>query len=125
MNSLVKPFAERMAEAMVFPPEGVEWQKGYCPICGSWPNMDLIKGNEGHRWLRCSFCSHQWRFPRIVCPFCETEDHDKIEIIYSEARPFERAELCHNCRHYLAGIDTRELNVEPVLEVERFGVGLS
>ncbi len=139
VNRLVMPFAERMAEGYALPgdagprsaiaagkipapprgpsSEGVEWLRGYCPICGSWPNLSLIKGNEGHRWLRCSFCSCEWRFARIACPFCQTDDHDKIEIIYSDARPFERVELCHNCGHYLAGIDTRECAAPPVLEV--------
>ncbi|MEW6347911.1 MAG: formate dehydrogenase accessory protein FdhE [Thermodesulfobacteriota bacterium] len=122
VTTCIKPFAEKMAERVVPLADELQWLKGYCPICGSWPQMGFIRGKEGQRWLRCSFCGHEWRFTRIACPFCETDDHDKLEILYTEERAFERAELCHSCRRYLVSIDSRERIAEPVPEVAALGL---
>ena len=101
LTQLVKPYAAKKAEAFAELIQESKWLKGYCPICGSWPEMGFLEGREGRRWLRCSFCSHEWTFSRTECPFCESHDPDKLEIFYSEGRPFERAELCYECRKYL------------------------
>ena len=108
LTQLFKPYAAKKAEACAELIQESKWLKGYCPICGSWPEMGFLEGREGRRWLRCSFCSHEWRFSRTECPFCESDDQEKLEIFYSEDRPFERAELCHECRKYLVSVDLRE-----------------
>jgi len=105
---LVKPYAAKKAEAFAELIQESKWLKGYCPICGSWPEMGFLEGREGRRWLKCSFCSHEWTFSRTECPFCESDNPDKLEIFYSEDRPFERAELCYECRKYLVSVDLRD-----------------
>ncbi len=122
LTRCIRPFVEKIVERVVPLAEELQWLKGYCPICGSWPEMGFIRAKEGQRWLRCSFCAHEWRFARVACPFCETDDHDKLEILYTEERPFERAELCHACRRYLVSIDTRDRISEPVPEVAALGL---
>ncbi len=117
LSQLVKPYAERFAASIVPLHEELQWLKGYCPICGSWPETSFIEGKEGRRWLRCSFCAHEWRYMRTACPFCENSDHEKLELIYSEDRDFERAELCHECKRYIVGIDLRDRTEDPVMEV--------
>jgi FdhE protein len=118
---LVKPCAAKKAEAFAELIQKFKWLKGYCPICGSWPEMGFLEGLEGRRWLRCSFCSHEWTFSRTECPFCESHDPDKLEIFYSEGRPFERAELCYECRKYLVSVDLRD-RLEVVREVAALGM---
>lgn len=105
---IVKPFAENRAESLPPMPEDLQWLKGYCPVCGSWPELSYLEGKEGRRWLRCSFCGHEWSFARIQCPFCETKDHEKLEMVFQEGREHERAELCHECMKYVVGIDLRD-----------------
>jgi FdhE protein len=119
---LVKPFAEKRAESLPPLPEEAKWLKGYCPVCGSWPELGFIEGKEGHRKLRCSFCGHTWGFMRTQCPFCETTDQDKLELHFAEDRAFERVELCHECKKYLVSIDLRERIDEVVLEVAPLGL---
>jgi len=119
---LVKPFAEKRAESLPPLPENVKWAKGYCPVCGSWPELGFIEGKEGHRKLRCSFCGHVWGFMRTQCPFCETVDQDKMELHFAEDRAFERVELCHECKKYLISIDLRERADEIILEVAPLGL---
>jgi FdhE protein len=108
LTQLVKPYAAKRAEAFAELIQESKWLKGYCPICGSWPEMGFLEGREGRRWLRCSFCSHEWRFSRTECPFCESDNAENVEIYYSEDRPFERAELCPECKKYLVSLDLRD-----------------
>jgi FdhE protein len=119
---LVKPFAEKRAESLPPLPDEVKWFKGYCPVCGSWPELGFIEGKEGHRKLRCSFCGHIWGFVRTQCPFCETTDQDKLELHFAADRAFERVELCHECKKYLVSIDIRERIDEVVLEAAPLGL---
>jgi FdhE protein len=108
LTHFMKPYAAKNAEAFAELIRESKWLKGYCPICGSWPELGFLEGPEGRRWLRCSFCSHEWTFSRTECPFCESGDPDELEIFYSEDRSFERAELCHGCKKYLVSVDLRE-----------------
>jgi FdhE protein len=118
---LVKPFAEKQAESLAPLPDNLVWSKGYCPICGSWPELSFLEGSEGRRWLKCSFCAHEWSFARIRCPFCETEQQDKMEMIFSKDRAFERAELCYECMKYVVSIDVRE-RIDVAREVAALGM---
>jgi FdhE protein len=119
---ILKPYAERLAEIVPALPEDFIWAKGYCPVCGSWPEMGFVEAKEGIRNLRCSFCGHQWRFMRTQCPFCETLDQEKLELYFAEDRPTERVELCHECKRYLVSMDLRDQIGEVVREVAPLGL---
>lgn len=97
--------------------ETVEWQKGYCPVCGSAPVLAML-GGDGARSLTCSFCWHQWRAPRIFCPFCENRDSKALHYFYSEEEKEYRVDVCDKCGKYLKTIDTRETHrtIYPPLE---------
>ncbi len=122
LNQLVRPFAHKAAEGMEPLPENLRWFKGYCPVCGAWPELGFLEGLEGRRWLRCSFCGHEWTYDRTSCPFCESPDAEDIELFYSEDRDSERAELCHKCKKYLVSIDVRNRAAEVVRETSALGL---
>ncbi len=121
LTQLVKPYAAKKAEAFAELLQESKWFKSYCPICGSWPEIGFLEGQEGRRWLRCSFCSHEWNFSRTECPFCESANPDKLEIFYTANRPFERAEVCYECKKYLISLDLRN-RVGVVREVAALGM---
>ncbi|HMK36179.1 MAG TPA: formate dehydrogenase accessory protein FdhE [Desulfomonilaceae bacterium] len=121
VGRFIKPFAEKRAESLAPFPENFVWNKGYCPVCGSWPELSFLAGKEGRRYLRCSFCGHEWGFNRLRCPFCDTEEQDKMELIFSKDRAFERAELCYECMKYVVGLDLRE-RIDVVREVAALGL---
>ncbi len=110
---LTRPFAEKISERVSPLINELNWSKGYCPVCGSWPVISFWKGSEGRRFLKCSFCGKEWPYMRTQCPFCENNDNEKQEIIFSEDRNFEHAELCHECMKYVVGIDTRNMIAAP------------
>lgn len=119
---VARPFVAKRAEVLKPLIEALSWDKGYCPICGSLPEMSLLRDKEGRRWLRCGFCFNEWRFMRLMCPCCETQEAGQAEVLFVEGREHERLDLCHKCKKYVAEIDLRNLVSEPVLEVAALGL---
>jgi FdhE protein len=117
LGQLFKPLVEKQAESLRSVIKNITWKKGYCPVCGSLPALSYLKGEEGQRWLICGLCSHEWRFMRTQCPCCETEDPKKSELCFVEDRDYERAEMCHQCKRYLVGVDLRKYPYEFIPEV--------
>ena len=103
-------------------PEGV-WSRGECPLCGRPPEISILRGQVGQRFLRCSRCSHEWRFPRSQCPACMNDDHTGLEFLYLKDREGERAEGCRFCKRYLLGLDARRLGES--LAPEAYAAGLA
>jgi FdhE protein len=122
LDQLMKPFLEKRIEATQPLIQGLPWHKGYCPLCGSFPELSFLQGDEGQRWLRCALCGHEWRFVRTICPFCENDDHERMEFYFVEGREHERAELCYKCKRYIVNIDLRKCAEEVVREVAAIGM---
>jgi FdhE protein len=122
LGQVAKPLVERRAQALESLVRDLSWRKGYCPLCGSMPELAFLKGEEGRRWLKCSFCAHEWPFVRLVCPFCETEDHTKLLVHYIAGREQERVEACTACNRYILSMDLRGRLVDSVLDVAAIGL---
>ncbi|WP_320169615.1 formate dehydrogenase accessory protein FdhE [Maridesulfovibrio sp.] len=128
----LKPFMVRMEHEAADKISNMQWLKGYCPICGTFPDMSLLKrsgednaylkSHGGQRWMHCSCCGHEWRFKRNMCPWCESEDYDKLRYLQSDESKNERVDICDNCKHYFVTIDTRELVDEPDPRVAPLGL---
>ena len=78
----------------------LSWKKGYCPVCGSFPHLAIIR-DKGEKWLQCPECSHEWQFPRLACPYCEHEDPENTNVLFVEGKKEDSAYTCKNCRKYL------------------------
>lgn len=117
LTQLGKPVVSRRSEMLMGQVRDLPWNRGYCPICGSFPEMSLLKGKEGQRWLRCGFCSAAWRFSRTTCPFCDSQEGGDMELLFVEERQHERVEVCNSCKRYVTGIDLREGADEAVQDV--------
>lgn len=95
-----------------------KWERSYCPICGSRPHGSCLKTKEGQRFLQCSLCGHEWRFSRTACPVCEQDSPLELPLFFLEEQKIERAEACDKCKHYILGVDMREiLDEEAILEL--------
>jgi FdhE protein len=93
------------------------WLKGYCPMCGSLPSLSLLKGEEGKRYLICSYCDYQWRTDRLVCPFCNNKDQQFLQYFCGEREEAYRIDLCDKCHQYIKTIDLRTIGeTDPLLE---------
>ena len=87
----------------------VPWEKGFCPVCGSFPGIASLE-NGGGKFLFCNFCWNKWRVQRIFCPFCETEEQKALQYFYSEKESEYRVDTCNKCNKYIKTVDVRNLD---------------
>lgn len=104
LHHTFKPFMRRYAAKALVEQESHfrEWGKGCCPVCGRFPNLSVIRGEEG-RFMYCSLCEACWRFARIGCPFCENLTAGEQEILVLEDTVY-RIYVCPDCKGYLKTI---------------------
>mgnify|MGYP000061167575 CR=1 FL=1 len=93
------------------------WLRGYCPVCGSFPQISELMG-EGQRYFMCSFCSFKWPSERLRCPFCENNDQESLHYFYEDGQEVHRVDVCDKCMQYIKTVDSRKLNYEPDLNLE-------
>lgn len=113
----IKPSINANVEKLKDQVDLKNWLRGYCPICGSLPQMSELKG-EGQRYFLCSFCDFTWPSERLKCPFCENKEHEKLHYFYAEGQETYRIDLCDNCKQYIKTVDSRKLDYEPDLNLE-------
>ncbi len=107
-------FAEKMSQLL---DKDKEWNKGYCPVCGSAPELSTFEEN-GKRSLICGFCSHKWESKRIYCPFCENTDHETLQYFDIEGEEEYRVDVCDKCKKYIKTVDINKTSrlIYPPLE---------
>ena len=101
LRHVTRIFMERRMQAVDEKIKGLEWKKGYCPVCGAFPTIALIEEKITRRWLHCSRCGHDWLFSRVICPCCENEAQQGMDFFYVETRVQESAFACEKCNRYL------------------------
>lgn len=95
------PFYWKMAGSLLRKADLDQVPRGDCPLCGNLPVMGLLRPEEGLRVLECSLCGTRWGFPRIMCPFCNIMDQDKLKYIFADKDSSRRVYLCDNCGKYI------------------------
>lgn len=94
---LLEKRAGELAELL----KGMDWDRGYCPVCGALPAVSMIQEKGGQRWLHCAQCGHEWRFSRVICPCCGHEGQKGMTYYFVEGRDLESAFICEKCDKYL------------------------
>ncbi|MGE5838616.1 MAG: formate dehydrogenase accessory protein FdhE [Deltaproteobacteria bacterium] len=119
-NSL-KPILETYTDDLRETVHQEQWWRNYCPICGSPPSLARLRG-EGERFLVCSLCSFEWRFPRLMCPFCGNEDSKGLRYFHTEKEgSVNRVDVCEKCKSYIKTVDTRGSKEDFIPLVEDMG----
>jgi len=93
------------------------WHYGYCPLCGSPPDMACFT-RTGKRSLHCELCGQEWAFTRIGCPFCDNRDPENLGYFEAEGEEGWRVYFCNSCHRYLKTIDSRVFEEVAPLELE-------
>ena len=121
-ESSIKPVLEAYADELKGYVDEKKWWKGYCPICGSKPLIAALRKKEGERFLLCSCCGFEWRFGRMTCPFCGTQERKKHRYFFvdRESKAY-RVDVCDKCKFYIKTVDTRVTFEDVVLPVEDIG----
>lgn len=96
------------------------WLQGYCPTCGALPDFAYL-ADDGARYLVCSQCNTEWRFPRLKCPFCGNEDQKTLGYFFADAENWHayRIYVCEKCHKYLKAIDSRSAGSKTITLWER------
>jgi len=93
------------------------WNYGYCPLCGSPPNIAYLS-DEGKRFLHCELCGYEWHFARLKCPFCGEERAKELGYFTSEEDKGYRVDFCKKCKRYIKTLDMRLIGFPAPLEME-------
>jgi FdhE protein len=104
-NPIFELYAGKVKERI----DADNWSKGFCPVCGSSPAMAYLREDDGKRILWCQFCSTQWCFLRLKCPFCSNEDQKTLKYFFTDENDPYRVHLCDKCKKYLKTIDQRKM----------------
>lgn len=110
--NLAKPFFETVAEKLkdkIADKVMVDtiWLKNCCPVCGSSAQIAKLEKEAGKKILYCSLCGTEWRFVRMKCPFCCTEEQKSIKFLEEEKSPY-RIDVCEQCKRYIKTLDERK-----------------
>jgi FdhE protein len=83
------------------------WLRSYCPTCESLPAMAQLVGTDPGRLrlLCCGCCWTRWRYRRIGCPFCESENDHRLSALSIEGEKYLRIDYCQSCGAYLKTYD--------------------
>jgi FdhE protein len=99
--------------------EGIQWERGYCFICGAEATLGELRENGQAMHLRCGQCGADWQSRRLRCIFCGNEDHGTLSCFYREDQLERmRVEVCDICRGYLKVITSFSPTPPEMLPVE-------
>jgi len=117
IRSSTRPSIEAASEQLRGELDLESSRTGHCPVCGSLPALNLLKGDGGIRYSLCSWCACQWRVDRLSCSVCGNKEPAKLHYFCGEGEEAHRIDLCDACRHYIKTIDCRSLEApDPCLE---------
>ena len=99
--------------------EGIQWDKGFCFVCGAGASLGELRDDNQARHLRCGQCGSDWRVGRLQCIYCGNEDHNTLSFLQPEGNPNNaRAEVCGKCNGYLKVITAFAPTASEMLAVE-------
>jgi FdhE protein len=101
VRAVVRVILEKRARGLAELIKDLDWEKGYCPLCGSFPDVAKHRDGTGQRWLHCPLCGHEWRFRRVVCPSCENDDQKTMNYFHVADKEKESCSACEKCKCYL------------------------
>jgi FdhE protein len=101
-NYAVKPFMKLYAGkvAVFYDPE--QWHKSTCPVCGAKPTLALLTREDKRRYLYCGMCETRWRFRRLGCPYCSSQE-SKFFTVNGMDR--YRVYYCDSCHGYIKTVN--------------------
>lgn len=113
----MRPSLHALRDSLSGTIDRVGWEHGYCPLCGSQPDMAYFE-KTGKRHLHCGLCGEEWPFPRVRCPFCDNHDHETLGYFQAEEEEGFRVDFCKQCRRYVKTIDRRVFEEPAPMELE-------
>jgi FdhE protein len=102
LTDAMEPFLRQWCRQLAPLAEGVQWERGQCPVCGAAATLAELQGNNQAKHLRCGSCGADWTFRRLHCLHCGNEDHQTLGLLYTDDHNDKmRVEVCDRCHGYL------------------------
>ncbi len=114
IHPVLSIYAEKIKDRIDFS----QWNQGYCPVCGEFPEMAALSGDSGKRTLISLACGTEWQYSRVKCPFCENENQQQLSYFFIENDEQYRIETCDQCGQYIKTIDLRKKTPPVDYEIE-------
>jgi FdhE protein len=92
------------------------WDRGFCPVCGSWPAV--IEAVAGAHVLRCSFCAAGWQLSSYRCLYCANDGDLFITAAPNPEEPGRRVQACGNCGAYVKVLELAAPTQFPMAAIE-------
>ena len=118
IRECLKPVLEVYKDQLKDKIDVLKMFQGTCPICGGFPFLAHLRGEEGKRYLFCSDCFMEWSFERIKCPFCENNEQGSMGYFSPENESQYNVTFCKKCKRYVKTIDSRNASGQMVPEIE-------
>ena len=118
IHCAVKPFLVSHAQALIGLVPQEQWRRAVCPICGGKADFAYLDKERGARWLVCARCDTEWLFQRLECPYCGSQDQEKLKY-YADDAALYRQYVCLQCKTYLKSIDLRKTEADVLMPLER------
>ncbi|WP_028575248.1 formate dehydrogenase accessory protein FdhE [Desulfonatronovibrio hydrogenovorans] len=117
-TSMTPSIARTARDVSLALPKDQTWTSGHCPVCGSLPFISVLRGKQGSRHMHCSFCHTDYRFKRMICPFCHENKSENFEYFTVKEHPGFRVDVCKSCKMYIKTCDFRDMDRKelPVLD---------
>ena len=115
---VLKPIYETHAEAYRQQLDDASWVQPYCYVCGGSPDMAMLSGDGGKRFLCCGLCDTSWWYAKLKCPHCGNEDLEKLVSLALENEPSYMINGCTACNRYLKVVDGRARDGALFMELE-------
>jgi FdhE protein len=116
----VAPFAHLLQCRALAGPAASEsvksWDRGYCPVCGSWPAVAEVL--HGRHALRCSFCAAAWTLSSYRCIYCSNDGETFVTAAPDPEQPGRRIQMCGACGGYLKVLELTEPAEFPLAAVD-------
>jgi len=127
VGSTLQPFAAAVASLVaIHLPTSDLRHTGSCPICGSDASIGVVTEDDptwgGKRFLWCSTCDTQWRYPRVQCVRCGNTNQESLHYYYDESDPGHRIHVCDSCSGSIAIAHAGLLRYAVVPRVEEFAM---
>jgi len=116
-RAFLQPYAEHVAERLPEPVRHIN--SATCPVCDFEPVVGVLREEQlgAKRSFICSFCAHEWDFPRLICPGCGENRNEALAVFTSEYFDHIRVEACDTCKTYVKTADlTRHGLAIPVVD---------
>jgi FdhE protein len=92
------------------------WDRGFCPVCGSWPAV--IEAIGGAHVLRCSFCAAGWQLSSYRCLYCDHDGELFITAAPNPEQPGRRVQACGKCGAYVKVLELVAPTRFPMVAIE-------